>query len=207
MASRRRLLVAMLREAAAEPSEIAALGRLACADALASDHELDSEGLLQLFQAAINPAWVPETFGTSASVDAIDAEPGPEPPLPTATPPAARLNREDRRWFLATRVVEVRLPDPGAAVALSGLVGFGAGHFYAQRRRRGRTHLALQLTALSVTIAGGVLSAVGGEATVPGVIMAGAGGGFLVGARTADVVSAPRSAHDSAADRLSAQLD
>ena len=46
------------------------------------------------------------------------------------------------------------LPDPGAAAALSGTIGFGVGHFYAEEPGRGVLHFIFQAVATGLVIGG-----------------------------------------------------
>jgi len=55
-------------------------------------------------------------------------------------------------WDLA--LARLNAPDPVAATVMSGLVGFGSGHFYAKSPGSGTAHLIVQLASSALMIAG-----------------------------------------------------
>jgi hypothetical protein len=86
------------------------------------------------------------------------------------------------------------LPSPGGAAALSGTVGFGAGHFYANNRGAGVAYLLLEGAFVGVTAAG----ALADDPDTAEVLSLGGALGLGV-SRIADTVTAARAAHRNAA--------
>lgn len=76
---------------------------------------------------------------------------------PEATADGAELDLGTRmmihsEWDLA--VAKTRAPNPTAAAVLSGLAGYGAGHFYAKAPINGTAHMSLQLLGAAVFLGG-----------------------------------------------------
>ena len=87
-------------------------------------------------------------------------------------------------------------PQPGTAMALSTVVGFGAGHFYSGNKEEGMAHLAVQGGSLGLYVIGALVAAnastssgarAGSTMSSIGIV------GLSVG-RIADVYRAPLSA-------------
>lgn len=72
----------------------------------------------------------------------------PEPALPWVSA-GAGVGECSSVWFLTTT------PDPGAAAALSGFVGFGSGNFYSKRPTAGFLLALTQIAAAGVAVGGG----------------------------------------------------
>ncbi|MCB9609813.1 MAG: hypothetical protein H6716_24690 [Polyangiaceae bacterium] len=87
------------------------------------------------------------------------------------------------------------LPDPGAAAALSGFVGFGAGSFYAKRPLNGLLAMAPQVIGLGLVGIGLAQVAEDPLTADPG--LARAGWGLFALGRMADVAVATGSAHST----------
>lgn len=93
-------------------------------------------------------------------------------------------------------------PDDTTAVLLSSIVGFGAGHFYADQPRAGNPHALLQGLSTAGLVGGGVLLVVvspghqpgsgSDDLLVPTAVLVTAGTLFLVD-RIVDIATAPRS--------------
>jgi hypothetical protein len=114
------------------------------------------------------------------------------PPSPPSYVPGPAFTARDLDKAFADYA---SLPNPAAAAALSGFVGFGAGHFYAGDMPGGTTFLLLESAAL---LAAGAGFAVDDPQTQAGVIVGAAVA--HVALRLIDVGSAPAAAH-RAADR------
>lgn len=104
-------------------------------------------------------------------------------PALRARPPAPGCSET---YLLAT------LPDPGAAAALSGFIGFGAGSFYARRPLPGVVALAPQLIGWGLI---GLQRAPGAEVSSSKVNLGAIGGSMVVLGRMADVGLATGAAH------------
>lgn len=113
----------------------------------------------------------------------------------------AHMTAEWRRAYL-----EATLPDPGVAFGMSTIYGFGAGHFYAGNPRVGIIHAGVQ--GGGVALAGVGLSVVAGGAcnnkpcVKSQIAMASVGITAFLLDRVIDAVTAPGSAHRTAAKRI-----
>lgn len=150
-----------------------------------------------------------EQLGASPSAPSESSEPAP--PITTQTimqpiPFVVGAGSDVPGDPCALARLMVSLPDPGAAAALSGTVGFGTGHFYAEQPGTGLVFLVLEglaagllIGALSTDVAD--LDATELEARQA---VTRAGAGLLVLGRSIDTVTAPASARRTGRARLDA---
>lgn len=139
----------------------------------------------------------------------------PEGPPPGPPPRAQRPHAErpplpeidaltqQQAWEL-TRI-HATLPDPNAALLQSALLGFGAGHFYAEQPRLGLIHAGVQAVGVGLAgLGGGLASGVSRYSNLgeryqaimyAGLALTGAG-------RLADLYTAPYSARKTADETL-----
>lgn len=158
-------------------------------------------------------AWV-STFGPELRLSTFgdcpalsDAPPPPPPPTapvaagrPQATPtpevpasfkPSPEYVRAQRELL----ALEASLPDPTTAFLLSGVIGFGVGHFYAGDNQRGAIHLSAQLGGLALT---GLATLAAGQNADAALALQVLGGGVLGISRLVDMGTAPLTAHEQA---------
>ena len=105
---------------------------------------------------------------------------------------------------LAELRLEASLPDPATATLQSALVGFGSGHFYAERPVNGFVFLGGQLLGLGLVGAGSMLTTNGetpGVRNKGRVLMIG-GMSFTGLVRVAEIATAPHAAHRTADEKL-----
>jgi TM2 domain-containing membrane protein YozV len=163
--------------------------------------------------------WSVTNHGDCRSVQAMRAEEGgasdepaepavqaPPPPAPPRPPAPASTSDAVVLWKIAR--LEAEAPDPAVALLESTILGFGTGHFYADKPARGWTHLGVQALGLGLS----------GFATWYGTTQAETTRqwntadrlltlGFVIyGAdRVVDMYTAPISAHDTASERMKAR--
>ena len=126
------------------------------------------------------------------------------PPAPAISSPPPGLPGQDPFVAPTTSLpnalrLYASLPDPGAATALSGFLGFGSGHFYAGEPEGGYTHLSLQLSGIALAVAS-VFVRQPRVATSMGI----SGGTMVLTSRVLETLTAPRAAHRTAEKRLRA---
>lgn len=157
----------------------------------------------------LRSAGVPQPLVDAARVR-IQAGPAPAPPsVVEKAPPAPVLPPLDARTALEARAADAArqyrpapaecsvpmllatLPDAGAAAALSGTLGFGAGHFYVGRPGAGVAHFIIQAVGVGLVVRGTLK-----DEPVP----LGIGIGMASIGRIVDATTAPKAAHVRAAE-------
>lgn len=157
--------------------------------------------------------WIPEVAALAAG--ASEASATTSNPLsvegsPTGdnfaepAPLVVAVARDD----MAVVLLQHTVPNPTTALLSSALVGFGAGHFYANDDDQGWMHLGLQASGLVVfglgrLIAEGAWTDLGRRSAMG---MAWVGVGLTVGSRLVDTATAPDAAHDEARRQIELQL-
>lgn len=140
---------------------------------------VETRGVPAAELACVQAAALPETVKVAAAHATV--------PMPVTTPlgseglrhfePVAeyKLDGGLRRWLATDACSPVQIerttPEPGVAMALSGLVGFGSGHFYAHQSGAGAAFLLTEAGGTALTSAG--IHALG-EGKSPGLFVGGA---------------------------------
>jgi hypothetical protein len=135
----------------------------------------------------------------------IAQAPPPREPAPAPATPTVSAHGSDAVVLWKIARLEQDLPDPTVALLQSTILGFGTGHFYADKPAQGWTHLGLQALGLGMS----------GFATWYGTNQAETHRQFntadrlltlglvIYGAdRVVDMYTAPLSAHDTASERM-----
>lgn len=151
-----------------------------------------------VYQAGLPPAVVEaaERVAEGAEAPALPSPAPPTGPVQTQTvmqpvPFVLSAPTEAPGDPCSLASLMVTLPDPGAAAALSGTVGFGTGHFYAGRVGRGLTYLAIEGIATGLLL--GARASDDLEIETRQALLGYGAAAFVIG-RVADAVSAPYSA-------------
>ncbi len=148
-------------------------------------HGVKLEDLLE--SAAATNAGAAPTSAEPVRREALNLYPTPPPPPPDQV--SLMMSGECGMPFITTQ-----LPEPAAAVALSGFIGFGAGHFYSGNRKAGAGLLLGQAAGIGVTAL---------SAETPNPTAALIAGGTVFGlARLIDVAAAPASAKGARRNHL-----
>lgn len=155
----------------------------------------------------VEPGWIPEPVAT-ASGGSPEPAPVIEPPTVAETfappPVVVAVPRDD----MAVVLLEHTVPNPTTALLSSAIVGFGAGHFYANDRDAGLVYLGTQAGGLALWGLGRLIAMDAwtdtGRAAAMG--MAWTGLALTVGSRMVDTATAPDAAHAEARRQIELQL-